>query len=150
MTRKTRTTDGSIVILTLALVAGTALAAGPALAQETTVDGMGGNETMADGTGTMEDGTGDNETTTDETVNDGDGSMGDGESTGDGAGTSMDDEMGTESMGDDSMTEDGVMDEGGEEGMDEETVSGGQPGFGLIIALAALVAAVTFVRYRRR
>lgn len=124
MARKTRITVGSIVVA-LVVLAGAAPVAGPALAQETTEDGTTGTDAM------------------------GNESM-------------ADDGIGTETMGDDSMTEgdtmtgDGTMtdeetdDQSGGTGMDDETASGGQPGFGAVVGLLALVASAAFVLHRRR
>lgn len=133
MAPTTRLNAGSIVVVALVVLVGAALVVGPAVAQETTDDGMSGNETM-------DDERDENESMSDEeTMDDG---MDENES--------MGDDMGTETMADDSMTEEEMMDEGGDEQMDDETASGGQPGFGVAVALAALVVAAAFVLYRRR
>ena len=142
-----RLTTGSILVLALVLLTGFALVAGPTLAQETTEDGMDGNETMTDGTETMDNDTMDDSMAT-ETEN-GNESMTEEESMDDGSMTeTMDDESMTEeeSMDDESMTEDDMSDEE----MADETASGGQPGFGVVVGLVALAAAAGAVLYRRR
>lgn len=152
MARTPRTTGGLIAVLALAVLLGSALAAGPALAQETTDDGMGGNETMSDGdtmgneTGTMDE---------EETMDDGTETMEDDAMTdeGMGDGQTTDEEMtNDEQMTGDGMTEDGMGDEQmtDEETMDGGTASDGQPGFGVVVGLAALVGVAGFAIYRRR
>ena len=160
----------SIVLVALFAAVGTGLLAGPVLAQETTDDGMttegetmdGGNESMDDGMTTddatmtddgmaTEDSMAGEETMGgDEMTTDG---MNDGE-TMDGDGMTTDDAMaGEEAMDDEEMTTDSeetMMDGGDETAMDDaETASGGQPGFGLLVGLLALVAAAA-VALRRR
>ena len=146
-----RRTVGSILVVTLTLLVGASLVAGPVLAQETTDDGM-----MDDGTETMDDDSMGNESETEdgsmtddemvtETMDDGmtdDGSMTEDDSMDDGS-------MGTETMDDGSMTDEEMGEGDGEDGMDDETASGGQPGFGVVAGLVALVAAAAFVLYRR-
>lgn len=147
MTPTTRLTDGLIVALVLAVLIESAPAASPALAQETPAGGMGGNETTIDGvttgneTETMDDGT--------ETL-DGDSMTDEGMATD--SETTADDEMATEDgMDGDSMIGEG-MDDGmaGEETMDDGTTSDGQPGFGVVVGLAALAGVAGFTSYRLR
>ena len=147
MARSNRQSVGSIVVVALVVLTAAALVAGPGLAQQTTDDGMTGTETM--GNDTMTD---DGMTTTEGAMMDDSNETmsGDGMGTDDGMmtdeGAMTEDAMGTE---DDMMTEEGQMEEGSDGGA-EETASGGQPGFGVLVGALALVAAAAFALYRRR
>lgn len=146
MAQTTHRTVGSIVVTAVAVLLGASLVAGPALAQGATDDGMSGNDTLTDG-GTMDGG---NESLTEDSMGTdmGTDSMTEDEPMTD-DGSMTDDGMGTGTMDDGPMTEGEMGEQGGEEGMDDSTASGGQPGFGVVAGLIAVIAAA-FLLYRRR
>ncbi|GKZ12948.1 PGF-CTERM sorting domain-containing protein [Haladaptatus sp. T7] len=115
------------------------------LAQQTTTTDTMGNGTMDDNmtttTDSMDDGMSDDQMTTTETMDDG---MGDDNMT---DGTMTDDGMTDDNMTDDNMsdtTTDGMND--GEEGGNSDT---SLPGFGIVVALVALVGGALYIARNR-
>lgn len=126
------TTRLTVVALALVVLTGTAVVAGPAIAQELTDDGMNGNDTSRDGDESVDDGS----MAATESLDAGD--M-DNESM-DGDAMATEDEMGTDGMTDGAMTEDGMA---------GETDTGGQPGFGIAVVVVALIAGAALALRRR-
>ncbi|WP_423744129.1 PGF-CTERM sorting domain-containing protein (plasmid) [Haladaptatus sp. SPP-AMP-3] len=106
------------------------------LAQQTTTTDTMGNGTMDDNmtttTDSMDDGMSDDQMTTTETMDDG----------------TMDDNMTDGTMTDDNMsdtTTDGGMNDGGESGNSDTSL----PGFGIVVALVALVGGALYIARNR-